>query len=107
MTLARLYKNLKPYVRPYRRLVIATLLLTAIGSFAAQVNALILRYTVDHINGLALESKPLQEGFDLLINITIVLLVKELVKLFLKCTIMATATFQNLSKPGFVHSTCR
>jgi ABC-type multidrug transport system fused ATPase/permease subunit len=79
MTLTRLYNNLKPYVRPYRRLVIATLILTAIGSFAAQVNALILRYTVDHINGLALESKPLQQGFDLLINITIVLLVKELV----------------------------
>jgi len=57
----------------------ATLVLTAIGSFAAQVNALILRYTVDHINGLALAGKPLQEGFDLLINITIVLLVKELV----------------------------
>ncbi|HPH91597.1 MAG TPA: ABC transporter ATP-binding protein [Ferruginibacter sp.] len=70
---------MKPYVRPYRRLVIATLILTAIGSFAAQVNALILRYTVDHINGLALEGKPLQEGFDLLIRITIVLLAKELV----------------------------
>jgi len=79
MTLSRLYNNLKPYVRPYRRLVIATLILTAIGSFAAQVNALILRYTVDHINGLALEGKPLQEGFDLLIRITIVLLAKELV----------------------------
>lgn len=79
MTLTRLYNNLKPYVRPYRRLVMATLVLTAIGSFAAQVNALILRYTVDHINGLALAGKPLQEGFDLLINITIVLLVKELV----------------------------
>jgi len=79
MTLTLLYNNLKPYVRPYRRLVIATLILTAIGSFAAQVNALILRYTVDHINGLALEGKPLQEGFDLLIRITIVLLAKELV----------------------------
>ncbi|MES2849867.1 MAG: ABC transporter ATP-binding protein [Bacteroidota bacterium] len=79
MTLTRLYKNLTPYVKPYRRLVIATLILTAIGSFAAQVNALILRYTVDHINGLALAGKPLQEGFELLFNISIVLLVKEIV----------------------------
>jgi ABC-type multidrug transport system fused ATPase/permease subunit len=79
MTLSRLYKNLRPYVRPYRKLVIATLILTAIGSFAAQVNALILRYTVDHINGLALDRKPLEEGFKLLVNVTIILLAKELV----------------------------
>ncbi len=79
MTLAKLYKNLRPFVKPYRTLVIATLILTAIGSFAAQVNALILRYTVDHINGLALAHKPLKEGFSLLTNISIILLVKELV----------------------------
>ncbi len=79
MTLTQLYKNLRPYVKPYRKLVVATLILTAIGSFAAQVNALILRYTVDHINGLALAGKPLQEGFELLFNISMVLLVKEIV----------------------------
>ena len=79
MTLSRLYTHLRPFVKPYRKLVIATLILTAIGSFAAQVNALILRYTVDHINGLALNRKPLEEGFKLLVNISIILLVKELV----------------------------
>jgi hypothetical protein len=52
MTILQLFKNLNPYVKPYRKLVIATLTLTLIGSFTAQVNALILQYTVDSINGL-------------------------------------------------------
>ena len=84
MTLGNLFKHLWPFVRPYRNLVTATLILTAIGSFAAQVNALILRYTVDHINGLVLASQPLSEGFSLLVTISIILLVKELVNAFVQ-----------------------
>ena len=84
MTLGTLFKNLWPYVKPYRKLVTATLILTAIGSFAAQVNAIILRYTVDHINGLVLESQPLNTGFSLLITISIILLLKELVNAFVQ-----------------------
>ena len=44
--------KLRPFVRPYRLLVIATLILTLIGSFTAQVNALTLQYAVDSINAL-------------------------------------------------------
>ena len=77
MTLGTLFKHLWPYVKPYRKLVIATLILTAIGSLAAQVNAIILRYTVDHINGLVMASQPLNTGFSLLITISIILLLKE------------------------------
>jgi ABC-type multidrug transport system fused ATPase/permease subunit len=84
MTLGTLFKNLWPYVKPYRKLVTATLILTAIGSFAAQVNAIILRYTVDHINGLVLASQPLNTGFSLLITISIILLLKELVNAFVQ-----------------------
>src|SRR5688572_4456054 len=84
MTLGNLFKHLWPFVRPYRKLVTATLILTAIGSFAAQVNALILRYTVDHINGLVLANQPLSEGFSLLVTISIILLVKELVNAFVQ-----------------------
>ena len=84
MTLGSLFKQLWPYVKPYRKLVTATLILTAIGSFAAQVNALILRYTVDHINGLALANEPLSEGFSLLVIISIILLLKELVNAFVQ-----------------------
>jgi len=68
-----------PFVKPYRKMVIATLLLTFLGSFAAQVNALILKYTVDTINNLMVVHEPLSKGFHLLGIISIVLLTKELV----------------------------
>jgi ABC-type multidrug transport system fused ATPase/permease subunit len=60
-------------------MVIATLLLTFLGSFAAQVNAVILKYTVDTINNLMVAHEPLSKGFHLLGIISVVLLTKELV----------------------------
>jgi len=60
-------------------MVIATLLLTFVGSFAAQVNALILKYTVDSISNLMVAREPLSKGFHLLGIISIVLLSKELI----------------------------
>ncbi|MEO7445087.1 MAG: ABC transporter ATP-binding protein, partial [Ferruginibacter sp.] len=66
------------FVRPYRSLIIATLILTVIGSFMAQVNAHILRYTVDEITRLVNEHKTLQDGLTLLLTISIVLFAKEL-----------------------------
>ncbi|MGN6211705.1 ABC transporter ATP-binding protein [Parafilimonas sp.] len=69
---------MRPFVKPYNKLVAATLVLTAIGSFAAQVNAFILKYTVDSINKLMVNKQPLQEGFYLLGIISAVLLGKEL-----------------------------
>ncbi len=79
MNLILLLKKIGPYVRPYRWLVIATLTLTLIGSFIAQVNAVVLDRTVDAINALV---KP--EGFawakaaHILTVISIILLGKEL-----------------------------
>ena len=79
MTLSQLFQKIRPFVGPYRKLVIATLVLTAIGSFAAQVNALILKYTVDTINDLMVRHKPLSDGLHILLIISSVLLGKELV----------------------------
>ncbi|KRD58396.1 ABC transporter [Flavobacterium sp. Root935] len=79
MQLSVLYKKIMPFVKSYRKMVIATLLLTFLGSFAAQVNALILKYTVDTINNLMVAHEPLSKGFHLLGIISIVLLIKELV----------------------------
>ncbi|PWB25551.1 ABC transporter ATP-binding protein [Flavobacterium sp. HTF] len=79
MQLAVLYKKIMPFVKPYRKMVIATLLLTFLGSFAAQVNALILKYTVDTINNLMVAHEPLSKGFHLLGIISVVLLSKELI----------------------------
>lgn len=60
-------------------MVLATLALTFVGSFAAQVNALILKYTVDSISNLMVEREPLSKGFYLLGIISIILLSKELI----------------------------
>ncbi len=79
MQLSLLYKKIKPFVKPYKNMVIATLLLTFLGSFAAQVNAVILKYTVDTISDLMVAREPLSKGFHLLGIISIVLLCKELI----------------------------
>lgn len=59
--------------------MVATLALTVVGSFAAQVNAWILRYTVDHLTILLQEKKVLADGISLLVTISVVLLTKEII----------------------------
>ncbi|WP_353164727.1 ABC transporter ATP-binding protein [Empedobacter brevis] len=83
MTIIQLFKNLRPFVKPYRALVVATLLLTLIGSFTSQVNALILQYTVDSINGLVEAGKGLKEGLQIILFISIVLMTKEILNAFI------------------------
>lgn len=63
--------------------IFGTLFLTLIGSFAAQVNAIILKYTVDEVNALVEDGKGLQEGASILLFISIVLIGKELVNAFI------------------------
>ncbi|WP_026471478.1 ABC transporter ATP-binding protein [Alkanindiges illinoisensis] len=77
MTLWQLFQKLRPFVRPYRTLVIATLILTLIGSLTAQVNALTLQYAVDSINHLIKAGQGLAQGWHILITISAVLLIKE------------------------------
>ncbi len=79
LSIIQLFKKVASYIRPYRWLVVATLLLTVVGSLMAQVNAHVLRYTVDQVNLLAESSKKLTEGASLLILITVILLSKELI----------------------------
>ena len=78
MSVIEIFKRISVYVKPYKWLVLATLLLTLVGSFMAQVNAIVLNYTVDSINALVIAGKGLTEGFDILILISSVLLGKEL-----------------------------
>lgn len=82
MTLWQLIKKIKPFITPYRHLIFFTLLLTIIGSFAAQVNAFILKYTVDSISDLMLAGGNLSAGFQVLGYITIILLGKEVIYAF-------------------------
>lgn len=52
MNLIRLFKKIAPFVKPYKWLVVITLILTLIGSGIAQVNAIVLDRTVDAVNAL-------------------------------------------------------
>ena len=78
MNLFQLFKNVKPFVKPYKWLVFITLILTLIGSLMAQVNAIVLDWTVDEINGLVTQGVDWgQQAVRIVTIISIVLLGKE------------------------------
>ena len=83
MNLINLFKNIRPFVRPYRWLVIITLVLTLIGSLMAQVNAIVLDRTVDAINALIGTDFTWGQAARILTIISIVLLGKELLSVLI------------------------
>ena len=83
MTLFRLFKNIKPYVSPYKWLIILALSLTFIGALTAQVNAYVLQYTVNSITLFVEQHRPLKEGLHIVTIISIILLSKEFVNIFI------------------------
>lgn len=66
------------------RWVIFSLVLTLLGAFAAQVNPLVLRYTVDTIERLLREGRNAHEGVSLLIMISVILFAKEILNASLR-----------------------
>ncbi|CAK7051215.1 MAG: Putative multidrug export ATP-binding/permease protein [Desulfovibrio sp.] len=78
MTLWQLFRHIRPFVRPYRLLVGLALVLTLVGSLTAQVNAWVLRYAVDAINGLLETGADPESGIAILTTITAVLITKEI-----------------------------
>ena len=79
MSLISLFKKIQPYVEPYKWLVILTLILTLIGSFIAQINAVVLDKTVDAINSLiTTDTLVWSKAAHILTVISIVLLGKEI-----------------------------
>ena len=79
MNIKQLFRNVWPFVKPYKWLVILTLSLTFVSSLAAQVNAVVLDKTVDAINGLLHIEGGFQwsEATRILTIISIILLGKE------------------------------
>jgi ABC-type multidrug transport system fused ATPase/permease subunit len=84
MSLWQIIRRLLPFVRPYRPLVIATLLLTLVGSLAAQVNPFVLRYTVDTVQGMLNRGEGLTQGWSLLAWVSGLLLGKEIINTFIQ-----------------------
>ena len=78
MNLLQLFKNLRPFVKPYKWLVFITLILTLVGSLMAQVNAIVLDRTVDAINALIGTNFQWGQAARIMTIISIVLLGKEL-----------------------------
>lgn len=78
MSLKQLFKNIAPFVRPYRWLVVLTLIMTFVGSLTVQVNAVVLDRTVDAINALLhADNFMWDKAVRILVVITVVLLSKE------------------------------
>lgn len=84
MNIWQIFRRLLPFIKPYWRWVIVSLLLTMIGAVAAQVNPLVLRYTVDTIEALVRTGKNASEEISLLVFISAVLFGKELVNIAVK-----------------------
>ena len=79
MNIWQLFRNVKPFVKPYKWLVFVTLVLTLVGSLMAQVNAIVLDWTVDQVNGLVTAGEKWgQAAAHIVIMISVVLLGKEI-----------------------------
>ncbi|QIY85151.1 ABC transporter ATP-binding protein [Chryseobacterium sp. NEB161] len=65
-------------------MVFGTLALTFIGALFAQVNPIVLKYTVDEVTKLTQLPHPMSEGIHVLILISIILLGKELANIFIQ-----------------------
>ena len=78
MNLFQLFKNISPFVKPYKWLVAVTLVLTLVGSLMAQVNAIVLDRTVDAINALIGTDFTWAQAARIMTIITVVLLGKEI-----------------------------
>ena len=84
MNLFQLFKSIVPYVRRYKMILFLALFLTLLGSFTAQVNAIVLRYTVDEVTLLVQNAHGLSAGLPVLLVISAVLLIKEVLNIFIK-----------------------
>ena len=80
MNILDLLKNIMPFVLPYKWLIGITLFLTLVGSFMAQVNAVVLDRAVDSINALIQQSDfSWSSALRILTTISIILLGKEVI----------------------------
>lgn len=78
-----IYRQLKPFIKPYRLMIYWTLFLTFLGAITAQVNAVVLKYTVDEVEKLTKLPSPMSEGIHVLIIISAILLFKEIANILI------------------------
>ena len=80
MNILDLLRNILPFVLPYKWLIGVTLALTLVGSFMAQVNAVVLDRAVDAINALIQQPQfSWGSAVRILVTISVILLGKEVI----------------------------
>lgn len=84
MNIWQVILKLVPFVKPYKLLIFISLILTLIGAVAAQINPIVLRYTVDTIEILLKEGIHARESTSLLLFISSILFGKELLNIAVK-----------------------
>src|ERR687894_1909273 len=84
MSIWQIIRRLVPFIRPHGRWVALSLTLTLLSACAAQVNPIVLRYTVDTIERLLREGRTASQGTSLLLLISAILLGKEILNTGLK-----------------------
>lgn len=84
MNIWQIVRRLVPFVKPYQKFVVISLFLTLIGAIAAQINPLVLRYTIDSIDALLRAGKSVNDSTSLLLFISAVLFGKEIVNIAVK-----------------------
>lgn len=84
ITIYHIYQQLVLFIKPYRLMIYGTLFLTFLGALMAQVNPLVLKYTVDEVTELTKQTDPMQEGIHVLVVISAILLGKELLNIFIQ-----------------------
>ena len=83
VNLISIYKQILPFIKPYKWMIFGTLALTFIGALMAQVNPLVLKYTIDEVEQLMKLPEPMTEGMQVLILISAILMGKELLNIFI------------------------
>jgi ABC-type multidrug transport system fused ATPase/permease subunit len=78
MSIWQITRRLLPFVKSYTHWMILSLVLTLLGAFVAQVNPLVLRYTVDTIDALLRQGKSAIQETPLLLIISAILFGKEI-----------------------------
>jgi ABC-type multidrug transport system fused ATPase/permease subunit len=79
MSIRNIFNRLVPYVKPYSKQILFALFLTLLGAGTAQVNPLVLRYTVDTVQGMLDKGVHMSAGKVLLIQISLILFLKEII----------------------------
>ncbi|SNV50102.1 Putative multidrug export ATP-binding/permease protein SAV1866 [Chryseobacterium taklimakanense] len=83
VTLLGIYRQIMPFIKPYKWMIFGTLALTFIGALMAQVNPLVLKYSVDEVEKLIKLPDPMREGIHVLALISGILIGKELLNIFI------------------------